>query len=127
MVRSGHPPVHIYDLFLGHVEALGDFRDEFRREIAIVDRLQLTLQPAQVEEQLLLGGGRTHFHERPRVQDVFLDRGADPPHRVSSEPEPAIRIEALHRLHDPDISLGNQIGQRQAIAAIAHGNLGDEA
>ena len=61
------------------------------------------------------------------MQDVFLHCRADPPHRVGREAETAIGVEALHRLHHADIALGDEFRQRQAIAAIAHRNLGDEA
>ena len=53
--------------------------------------------------------------------------GADPPHGIGRQAEAAIGIEALHRLHHADIALGDELGQRQAVAAIAHRDLGDEA
>ena len=86
----------------------------------------MALGLAQVEEQLLLGGGGAHLHQRPRAQHVFLDRGADPPHRIGRQAEALVGLEALDRLHQPDIAFGNDFGDRQAIAAIAHGDLGDE-
>jgi hypothetical protein len=33
----------------------------------------------------------------------------------------------LHRLHQADIALRDDLGDRQAVAAIAHRDLGDEA
>ena len=68
-----------------------------------------------------------HLHQRPGVQDVFLHRGTDPPHGVGREAEAAIRIEALDRLHESDIALGNQLAHRQPVAAIAHRDLGHQA
>jgi lipid-binding SYLF domain-containing protein len=35
--------------------------------------------------------------------------------------------QALDRLHQADIALGNHFRNRQAVAAIAHGDLGDQA
>jgi len=99
----------------------------FRLQVAVIDGLHLALQAAQVEEQLLLGGCGAHLHQRPGVQDVFLDRRADPPHRVGRQAEAAIRVEALDRLHHADIALRDQLGEGQAVAAIAHRDLGDEA
>src|SRR5262249_23806342 len=79
------------------------------------------------EEQLLLIGGGAHLHQRPRPQNIFLDRRPDPPHGVGGEAEAFVRLEALDRLHQADIALRNHFGDRQAVAAIAHGDLGDEA
>src|SRR5260370_42431044 len=61
------------------------------------------------------------------MQDISLDRGADPPHGVSRKPEPAIRVKTRDRLHHADIALGDQLRKRETVAAIAHRDLGDEA
>src|SRR5712671_780723 len=61
------------------------------------------------------------------MQDVLLDRGADPPHGVSRKPKPAIRVETLDCLHHADIALGDQLRERQSIAAITHRDFCDEA
>ena len=53
--------------------------------------------------------------------------GLDPPHGVGGEAEALLGLEALHRLHQADIAFRDDFGDRQAIAAIAHGDLGDEA
>jgi hypothetical protein len=58
--------------------------------------------------------------------DVFLDRRLDPPHRVGRQPEALVGLEALDRLHQPDIAFGDDFRDRQAVAAIAHGDLGHE-
>src|SRR6185437_6995444 len=42
-------------------------------------------------------------------------------------PKAAIGIEALHRLNHPDITFGDEFRERQAVTAIAHGDLRDEA
>ena len=60
------------------------------------------------------------------VQDVFLDRGADPPHRIGGQAEAAVRVEPLDRLHHADIALADQFADRQAVAAIAHGDFRHE-
>ena len=56
-----------------------------------------------------------------------MDRGADPPHRVGREAEAFVGIEFLDGLHQADIAFGNHFTDRQAVAAIAHRDLGDEA
>ena len=127
VVRRGQAAVHVDHVLLGHRQRLGDLGHLLRLQIAVIDRLHLALQTAQVEKQLLLCRGGAHLHERPAVQDVFLNRGADPPHCVSSEAEAAVRIEPFHRLHHADIALADQFADGQAVATIAHGDLGDEA
>jgi len=42
-------------------------------QVAILQRLDLTLHTPQVEKQLLLGRGGPHFHQTPGAQDVLLD------------------------------------------------------
>jgi hypothetical protein len=74
----------------------------------------------------LVGGG-AHLHERPRAQDVILDGRLDPPHRIGGEAEALIGLEALDRLHEPDIALRDHLGDRQAVAPISIGDLGNEA
>jgi hypothetical protein len=41
--------------------------------------------------------------------------------------KPLSGSKALDRLHEADVALGDHFPNRQAIAAIAHGDLGDEA
>ena len=55
-----------------------------------------------------------------------MDRRLDPPHRVGGEAEAFFRFESLDRLHQADIAFGHDFRDRQAVAAIAHGDLGDE-
>ncbi len=50
----------------------------------------------------------------------------NPPHRIGGEAEAAIGVEFLHPLHQADIAFADQLADRQAIAAIAHGDLGHE-
>ena len=127
VIGAGEPPVHADDIGLRDVELGRDLFQVFGRQIAFLHRLQLALELAQVEEQLLLCRRRAHFDQRPGVQDVFLDGGADPPHRVGREAEAAVGVEALDRLHHADIALRDQLGEGQTVAAIAHRDLGDEA
>ena len=98
MVGRGETAVHLHHVVLGDAELLGDVEDHGGRQIALVELAEAALETAQVEEQLLLRGRRAHLHERAVVQHVFLDGGADPPHRVGREPEAAVRIELGERL-----------------------------
>ena len=95
-------------------------------QIALVERGDPALRLAQVEEQLLLVRGGAHLHERPGAQDVFLNCRLDPPHRIGGQAEALLGLEALDGLHQADIAFGDHFRDRQAIAAIAHRDLGDE-
>ena len=57
---------------------------------------------------------------------MSLDRCPDPPHGVGGETEPALGLELSKRLHQTDVALGDQIGQRHAIAAKPSGDLDHE-
>jgi hypothetical protein len=103
-----------------------DLLDLIGAKIALFKRGDLALRLAQVEEQLLLVRGGAHFHERPRTQDVFLDRCLDPPHRIGGEAEALLGLEPLDRLHQADIAFRDDLGNRQAVAAITHGDFGHE-
>src|ERR1035437_5434183 len=102
---AAKPPVHVDHVLFRDAEPLGDGLDLVVSHIALVDDRYLALSLAQVEEQLPLVVGGAHLHQRPRAQDVFLDRCPDPPHGVGSEPEALFGLEALDRLHQADIAL----------------------
>ncbi len=44
--------------------SMRDLRDLLGPQVAVVDRLHLALQPAQIEEQLLLRRRGAHLHQR---------------------------------------------------------------
>jgi hypothetical protein len=121
-----HPPVHLNDVALLDAELVGDQLDLFGPQIALVDGVDLPFDLAQVEEELFLGGGGADLHETPGAQDVFLDGGLDPPHRVGGEPKALVGVETLDRLHEADIAFGNHLADRQTVAAITHGDFGHE-
>ena len=98
-----------------------------RRQVAFLDGADIGLGLAQIEEQLLLRRGGAQLHHGPGAQHIFLDGSADPPHGIGRQAEAPLGIEALDRLHQPDIAFGDDLGHRQAIAAIAHGDLGHQA
>ena len=100
--------------------------DLFGPQVALFKGAYLRLGLAQIEEQLLLCASRPHLHKRPRPQDIFLDRGANPPHGIGRQAKAALGLKFLDRLHQADIAFGDHLANGQAIAAIAHGNLGHE-
>src|SRR5499427_7333080 len=126
-VAAAEPAVHVDHIRLGDAELPGDDLHLVRSHVALVEHSNLVLGLAQVEEQLLLVHGGAHLHQRPRAQDVFLDRRLDPPCGIGGEPEALVRLEAFDRLHQADIALRDHFGDRQAIAAMAPGDPGNEA
>ena len=125
-IRAGHPLVHADYFGLGHAQVGRDFLDHVRAHIAIFKSADLGLGLAQIEEQLFLCTRRAQFHQRPAAQDVFLNAGANPPHGIGRKAKAALGIKAFDRLHQAHVRLGNHLGLRQAVAAIAHGDLGRE-
>ena len=121
-----HAAIHRHDFVFGHAQVGRDLRHVLGLQIALFERVDLVLHPAEVEEELLLRSGGAHLHQAPRAQDEFLDRGADPPHRISREAEAALGLELLHALHQADIAFADQLADGQAVAAVAHGDLGHE-
>jgi len=122
-----HPAVHVDHFGFRHAKLGGDLRHVVGMQIGVLVSIEVLLHPAEVEEQLLLGSGGAHLHEAPAAQDEFLDRGLDPPHRVSREAEAPVGFELLDALHQADVAFGNKFRNGQAIAAIAHRDLRDEA
>ena len=56
-----------------------------------------------------------------------MDRCPDPPHGVGCKPEALFGLEPLDRLHQADIALRDDMRDWQAVAAIAPGDVSDEA
>ena len=95
-------------------------------QVAVLQGADLALGATQVEEQLLLIGGGADLHQGPGSQDIFLDRGPDPPHGVGRQTKALVRLELFDRLHQADVALGDHLADGQAIAAVAHGDLGHQ-
>ena len=121
-VIAGHPLVHRDDFVFADIKLGGNLRDLFWFQVAIINSLDLPLDSAQVEKQLFLTGCGTDFDKRPRPQNIFLNGGFNPPHGVSGQTKAFFWLKFFHRMHHAKITLRDQIGNRQAIAAISHGN-----
>ena len=128
---TGKTPVHRHHIFLGHTPSLrGDLldvdRDAGRRPRSA---FSLPLDLAQVEEQASSGFAVvpifTRLHERRMYSWIAA---LDPPHGIGREAEPACsgsnRFTACIR---PTLPFRNDFADGQAVTAIAHSNLGDEA
>src|SRR5258708_9619242 len=63
----------------------------------------------------------TSDHERR-----ILDRRLDPPQRVGGRSESLVRLEPLDRVYEPEITFRDHLGDRQSVAAIAPGDLGNQ-
>ena len=98
-------------------------------QIAFLDSADLGLGLAQIEEQFLLRGGGATASPCSMTRSTYSWMAArihHIPHR-SGKTEALVGIEALDRLHQPRHCLRNAFRNRQAIAAIAHCDLGDQA
>ena len=73
--------------------------------------LEPVLLLLQVEEELALRLRRADLHHPPVVHHVADDVGADPPDGVRREADAAVGIELLHRLHEADVALLDQVEQ----------------
>ena len=101
----------------GHAGALGQL---LRRGLAahLVD--QGAVHPRDAVERL------HHVHRDADgarvVGDGPRDGLPDPPRRVGRELEPAPVLEAVHRLHEADVALLDQVQERQLAAEVALGH-----
>src|SRR5919204_6367933 len=84
-VIAGKAPVHLDDIGLGYGELAGNCLDGFDRQIPVLNGVQSAFYLAQAKEQLLLRSRGAHPHQRPRAQNVLLDRRADPPDGIGGE------------------------------------------
>ena len=102
-IPARHTAVHGDDFGFSHTKVRRDTFDVIGVQVAFFQRADAVLGLAQIEEQFFLARGRAQFHQRPGPQDIFLDRGADPPHGVGRQTEAFFRIEAFDRLHQADV------------------------
>ena len=80
--------------------------------------LQALLHRTQVEEQLALRLRRGHLDHAPVLQDVFVDLGLDPVHRIAHQTHALVRVEALDRLHQAHVAFLDQVAMRQPVAQV---------
>ena len=82
---------------------------------------------SQVEEELALRLRRPELHEAPVVQDEPQDVRADPPGGVRRELHAAVRVVALHGLHQADVPLLDEVHDVLVGAPVLVGDLHHEA
>ena len=119
-------PIHVDDILVLDIEALCDQGNLVGVQVAPFECGDLALCRAQLEEELLLARGSADLHKRPRTQDVILDRSLDPPHRVGGEAKAPFGLKALQRLHQADITFGDDLRNGKTITAVTHGDLDRE-
>src|SRR4029453_7321439 len=95
--------------------------------VAPFDGLDLVLGLTQLEKKFLLCRCGADPHERPVAQDVFPDHGPYTPHSVGGQAKAAIWIETIDSADHADIPFGDQICERQTIAAEAGRDPYDQA
>ena len=123
-IATRQPGFHLDHLGRLDVEGGGHLRNIGRRQRVAVGvgiagiALEALLHRPQVEEQLALRFGGGELDHAPIAQDVFVDLGFDPVHRVAHQANTLIRVESLDGLHQPDIAFLDQIAVRQTVAQI---------
>ena len=83
--------------------------------------LDARAQPAEVEEQRLLGRGGARADDGPVAQDIVLHRRTDPPGGVGREADLPLRLETGRRLHQAYRTLLHQVRHGQAVIAVFRG------
>ena len=113
---------HLADLVLGHLHFLGQL---LRRRLAAV----LLEHLAGNAVQLVYGLDHVHRDaDRARlVGDRTRDRLPDPPRRISRELEPAAVLELVHRLHQADVALLDQVQELQPAVGVLLGDRDHQA
>src|ERR1051325_1881033 len=118
-VAVREPLLHLDDFALFDVEALGEELGARREALGLESFLFLL----QIEEELALRLRRADLDHAPVVNEVPDDIGANPPDGIRRKADAAVRIEVLHRLHQADIALLDEIeeiAKRALILARDH-------
>ena len=128
-VAAFHPLLHLQhfgglDPQLARDRAFGGLLHVARDAVEL---LQLATRARQAEEQLSLRLRGAQLDQAPALEDVVLDEGADPPHRVGDQADALVGVELLHRLHQADVSFLDQVGHLDAVAAVFVRDLDHEA
>ena len=95
--------------------------------VALRERRKAGFHRTQVEEQLALRFRRGDLYQPPVAQDVLVDFGLDPVDGERHQADAALRVKALHRLHQSDVAFLDQVGVRQAVTEITARHRHDQA
>ncbi len=117
LVGPGQARFHLRHVGDANLEGLGDLFLAGARQRAVGRFVDARTQPAQVEEQRLLGGGRSGADDRPIAQDEILHLRADPPRGIGREAHFARRLETGGGLHEAKIAFLDQVADRQPVMA----------
>ena len=110
------------ELLAGEPEAAGNL---FRRRRAAERVEEPGRRPAPLREQLHHVGGNAD--RLAGVDQGPLDRLLDPVAGVGAEARADARVEALDGPKEPEVSLLDEVGERQATIGVAAGDVDDEA
>jgi len=126
-VGSGKPAFHGLDIAGCDLEFGGNAFPSPVVERLAGAPLDAGAQPAQVEEQRLLGRGGARADDGPVAQDIVLHGRADPPGGVGRETNFPLRLETGRCLHQADGPFLHQVRHRQAVIAVFRGRGRDQA
>ncbi len=109
-VSAAHAGFHLPHRVLRHVEIAGE-----RADLIVLHPAKARPGFAEIEKQLALRFGRSNFDDAPVAKNKVINLRANPVHRERHQAHVTGRIVALDGLHQPDIALLYQIGQRQSV------------
>ena len=89
-------------------------------QITAFERGNLVLGRTQFKKELSLRSGSSDLNQRPGTQNIVLDGGLDPPHRICRKTNIPFGFKAVQRLHQADIPFGDNLRHGQTVAAVTH-------
>ena len=110
--------VHIGNVLNRNVQRRGDITQYFVRKFAVIHQIKLVLDFAQIEKEFFLRGRCTDFDQRPRIENIFLYRGLNPPQSIGGKTKPLGRLKFVDRIKQTDIALRNHFAERQSVSAV---------
>ncbi len=122
-IGTREPIFHFDDVFLGDIESFGD---KFGLDFEAL-ALQACALLVELEEKLARSSGRSQANAAHVVEDVLEDIGADPINCVRRQLYALVGVIALHRFHQADIALLDEVQAIRPGTAVLHCNFNDQA
>jgi len=109
---------HLVHALFAHAETLGQTLLR-RRPVA---RRRLRPEPralaAQAKEHARVERAARARHQAPRIHDAHHDLRTHPVRCVGGETHVTLGVEAIERLHQPDVAFADQVGDGDAVVLV---------